>query len=83
MLVKLRPDVNFINIFGAKAEQLLGRQFLMLLMADRLWQISTKLWQLAKNLKPKVPSKISAQLLVKYGLNTRKFLLVKVCLKCQ
>ncbi len=83
MLVKLIPDVTFIDIFGAKADQLLGRQFMMLLMADRLWQISTKLWQLAKNLKPKVPSKISTQLLVKNGLNTRKFLLAKMCLKCQ
>jgi hypothetical protein len=30
------PDVNFASIFGAKAKQLLGRQFLMFFMATAI-----------------------------------------------
>jgi len=46
----------------------------MRLMPDRIWQNSTKLWQLAQYLKCKVSSKISAQLLVKFKLNARELL---------
>jgi hypothetical protein len=62
-----------INIFGAKAEQLLRRTFLMLFMADRTWQKSTKLWQLRQYLKPKFLCKISMQLLAKNLIECKKY----------
>jgi hypothetical protein len=42
-----------INIFGAKEEQHLHRQFLMLSMAAKIWRKCTKLWQLLQYYKPK------------------------------
>jgi len=38
MLVKMIPGVNFNNIFSTQAEQLVCRNFLMLLMKDIIWQ---------------------------------------------
>jgi hypothetical protein len=51
----------------------------MLLMSDRIWQTSARLRQLLQYLKPKVSSKISAQLLLKYKLIARGFLSRKKC----
>jgi hypothetical protein len=51
----------------------------MRLMPDRLWQKSTKLWQLAQYFKCKVSIKISAQLLVKFKLNAKENFCAKKC----
>jgi hypothetical protein len=65
---------HFCSQNRAAFEQIIS----MRLMPDRIWQKSTKLWQLAQYFKCKVSSKISAQLLVKFKLNARELLRKKM-----
>jgi hypothetical protein len=68
--ITLGPGVNVIKSFGARAEQLLRTSFLMILMADRIWQKKPKMRVVCAKFKTR---KFLAQLLMKFKLNPRKF----------